>query len=200
LSPIKDKHIISIGDAITGIISGGPSGTPQVSPKSIILSADPVACDTVARQMLKDYGTSDYSINRATHINTAANSPYSLGIADPGQIEQILVQNPSTNINDPNIENKLPSKFQLFQNYPNPFNSETTLSYQLNKGSKVRIDIFDLHGKLIHRIVDQRQSPGYYRFTWDSRKSSGTPVPSGIYFACFNINGIRQNFKMQLIK
>lgn len=200
LSPIKDKHIISIGDAITGIISGGPSGTPQVSPKSLIFSTDPVAGDTVARQMLKDHGTADSSINSATHIDTAAGSSYNLGIADPSQIEQILVENPSTNIKDPNIENKLPSQFQLFQNYPNPFNSETTLSYQLNKGSKVRVDIFDLHGKFVYRVVDQHQSPGYYRFNWDSRNSSGILVPSGIYFASFNIDGIRQNFKMQLIK
>jgi len=200
LAHIKDKQVISIGDAIAGIISGGPSGTPQVYPKSLIFGQDPVACDTVAMQMLKDYGTSDYSINKATHINSAANFPYNLGTNASGQIEQIFVENPSTSLENPRTNNNIASDFQLFQNYPNPFNSGTTLSYQLFKETKVRIDIFDVRGQLIHRVIDQRQYPGYYRFTWNARNSNGVPFPSGTYIASFELYGIRQNFKMQLIK
>ena len=42
LAPIMDKQVINICDAIHGIVSGGPMGMPQVTPKSLIFRIIPI--------------------------------------------------------------------------------------------------------------------------------------------------------------
>jgi uncharacterized protein (DUF362 family) len=197
LDSIRNKQVITICDAIYGIISGGPSGNPQVTPKSILMSKDPVAHDYIAAQMLKDYGCN--TINRAAHIATAAKAPYSLGTNDPNQIDSIKIENPTTGVDTIPDDNRAPDDFQLFQNYPNPFNSETSLTYQLYKSARVRLDIYNIQGALARRLVDTHQSNGYYRISWDGNDSNGTALPSGTYFARFLINDIQQTIRIMLI-
>lgn len=198
LTPIRSKQVIAISDAIYGIISGGPSGNPQVTPKSIIMSKDPVAHDYIATQLLKDNGCN--TVNRATHIATAAKAPYSLGTNDPNQIDLIKIENPTTAVDKMPDENQPPDDFQLFQNYPNPFNAETTLTYQLFKSARVRLDIYNIQGELVRRLVDASQGTGYYRISWNGNNTNGIPVPSGTYLARFLINDIQQTIRMMLIK
>jgi uncharacterized protein (DUF362 family) len=198
LAPIRNKQVITICDAIYGIISGGPSGNPQVTPKSIIMSKDPVAHDYIAAQMLKDNGCN--TLNRATHIATAAKAPYSLGTNDPNQIDLIKIENPTAGIDRIPNEEQIPDDFQLFQNYPNPFNSQTTLSYQLFKPARIRLDIYNMQGELVQCLVDTHQNSGYYRIPWDGRAANDNPVPSGTYLGQFRIDNVRQTIKMQLLK
>ncbi len=56
LSPIRDKQVINICDAIKGAASGGPNGLPNIYPKSLIFGTDPVACDYVSSEILDSYG------------------------------------------------------------------------------------------------------------------------------------------------
>ena len=198
LDSIRNKQVITICDAIYGIISGGPSGNPQVTPKSIIMGRDPVAHDYVAAQVLKDNGCN--TVNRATHIATAAKAPYSLGTNDPNQIDLIKIENPTTGIDRIPADNRTPDSFQLFQNYPNPFNAGTTLAYQLFKPGRVKLDIFDIQGELVCRLIDSNQGSGYHHVSWDGTNSNGTAIPSGTYFARFLINRMQQTIRMVLIK
>lgn len=198
VSPIQEKQVLNICDAIFGIISGGPSGRPQITTKSLILSKDPVAHDYIAAQMLKDNGCN--TLNRATHIATAAKAPYNLGTNDPNQIDLIKIENPTTGVDRiPNKKQTL-DDFQLFQNYPNPFNSQTTLSYQLFKPTKVRLDIYNIQGELVQCLVDTHQNCGYYRIPWDGNALNGATVPSGTYLGQFRIDNVRRTIKMQLLK
>jgi len=65
----------------------------------------------------------------------------------------------------------------LFQNYPNPFHSLTTISYQLPVTSHVRLNVYDLKGKMIKTLVDKKQSAGNYDLIFD-----GSGLPAGIYY------------------
>ena len=198
LIPIRTKQVITICDAIYGIISGGPSGSPQIAPKSIIMSKDPVAHDYTAAQLLKDNGCN--TLNRATHIASAAKSPYNLGTNDPSQIDLVEIDNPTTEIAETPGEQHIPGSFQLFQNYPNPFNAQTTFSYQLFKPARVRVDIYDIRGEHVNRLVDANQDNGYYRILWNGKSSNGISVPTGTYFGQFQIDDVGQTIKMQLLK
>ena len=198
LSPIRDKQVINICDAIYGIISGGPMGSPQITPKSLIISKDPVAHDYIAAQILKDNGCN--TLNRARHIETAAKAPYSLGTSDPNQIDIVPIDNPTTAIGKiPNDKNS-PSDVQLIQNYPNPFNAQTTLSYQLPNPAWVRLDIYNIRGELVNRLVDSYQNIGTYRISWDGKTPSGASVPGGTYLGRIQIGSGHQVIKMQLVK
>ena len=68
--------------------------------------------------------------------------------------------------------------FQLNTAYPNPFNPTTVISYQLLIASDLKLEIYDVQGKLIDTLVSQSQKPGFYSVNWNAQKFS-----SGVYFA-----------------
>lgn len=198
ISHIKDKHIISICDGLFGIISNGPTGQPQITPKTIIMGVDPVAHDYIGSQILQANGCN--TLNIATHIATAAQSPYNLGTNDPAQIDLINISNPTTNINDNNEFFNKPDKFRLYQNYPNPFNSQTTIPYQLYEPANIKIDIYDIKGTHIQNLINDFQQSGYYHVRWDAKALGDENVASGIYICKIKIEKYIHAFRIQLLK
>lgn len=98
------------------------------------------------------------------------------------------------------ISSKLPIDFKLYQNFPNPFNPTTTIKFDVSsvvscKKSVVRIDVFDVTGKLIANLVNELLSPGSYKVDWD-----GTNYSSGIYFYRILIEDFTETKKMILLK
>lgn len=83
-----------------------------------------------------------------------------------------------TETNTPNaIEDEIaiPVEFRLDRNYPNPFNPSTTLQFQLPKNEQVKIDIYDLMGKKVKTLVNNRYDAGVHQVIMDaSGLSSGT--------------------------
>lgn len=53
----------------------------------------------------------------------------------------------------------VPADFSLLQNYPNPFNPSTTISYDLSVKSLVTLKIYDILGREVETLVDQKQDP-----------------------------------------
>ena len=49
------------------------------------------------------------------------------------------------------------SKVKIYKNYPNPFNPTTTLNYELSTDSKVKINIYDMNGRLVRLLTSSRQ-------------------------------------------
>jgi len=82
----------------------------------------------------------------------------------------------------------LPGNFLISQNYPNPFNSETLIQYSLPEQGRVSLNIYNLMGQNIKRLVDETQTPGNYSIKWDGTDDSGKTVGSGIYFYLINLN------------
>ena len=89
----------------------------------------------------------------------------------------------------------LPTNFVLFQNYPNPFNPTTVISYQLPKVSNVSLKIFDVLGREVATLVNQKQSAGKYSVTFD-----GSRLPSGVYFYRLVAGSFVSVKKLMLIK
>jgi len=87
------QESLFIVDAVFGCYYGGPGGPPNMTYDGIILGEDRVAVDAVCRSILADHGCT--TINISGYIDTAAQPPYSLGIADLSQIERVDVLNPS---------------------------------------------------------------------------------------------------------
>jgi len=76
---------------------------------------------------------------------------------------------------------EFPLDFGLKQNVPNPFNPVTVIQYQLPQTAHVRIDIYNVAGKLVRTVVDEPQEAGYKAVTWDGTDESGRKVASGVY-------------------
>jgi hypothetical protein len=73
-------------------------------------------------------------------------------------------------------------KFALSQNYPNPFNPATTITYSLPSRGRVVLDVYDLSGRRVTRLVDEVQSAGAHALEWFGVNDAGVRVASGIYF------------------
>jgi len=78
---------------------------------------------------------------------------------------------------------KLPPRpLTLYQNHPNPFNPSTTIRYYIPYRARVRLDIYDVTGRLVRRLVNTDQRAGRYEVGWDGRNEEGRNVDSGVYF------------------
>lgn len=71
--------------------------------------------------------------------------------------------------------------FHLSQNYPNPFNSETHIEYTLPKSIWIKLNIYDLRGKLIKVLVNDNKQAGHHTARWNGKDDSGKTVASGVY-------------------
>lgn len=94
----------------------------------------------------------------------------------------------------------LPATFALEQNFPNPFNPSTAISYRLPTSGQVRLEVFNMLGQRVRRLVDQFMEAGNYTATWDSRDETGERVSSGIYLYRMTAGEFTETRKMMLLK
>jgi photosystem II stability/assembly factor-like uncharacterized protein len=86
------------------------------------------------------------------------------------------------------ITNSMNKNFILKQNYPNPFNPNTVIRYGLTANSFVRLKIFDIKGREIKTLVNQRQNSGEYKIEFN-----GSDINSGVYFYQLEVTGNKTN-------
>ena len=99
------------------------------------------------------------------------------------------------------IDNKLlPNAFALHQNYPNPFNPKTVIRYDLPKEATVKILIYDMLGRLVATLADNKHSAGFKQVHWDSTNRFGKKVSAGLYLYTIQADDFRQTKKMILLK
>ena len=72
----------------------------------------------------------------------------------------------------------------LYQNHPNPFNVSTEISWYSSIYSHVILTVFDVMGMEIRTLVDENQSPGIHRMTFNSEG-----LQAGVYFIRIQANG-----------
>lgn len=71
---------------------------------------------------------------------------------------------------------------ELFQAAPNPFNSSTNIRIFLPTMRATRLEVFDIQGRLVSKLVDSLLRAGEYSFTWNGTDERGHSVASGTYF------------------
>jgi photosystem II stability/assembly factor-like uncharacterized protein len=95
----------------------------------------------------------------------------------------------------------VPTNFYLSQNYPNPFNPTTKIKFDIPAGPvgqtflSVTLKIYDILGREIQTLVNEKLQPGSYEVTFD-----GSNLSSGIYFYQLKAGEYIENKKMVLIK
>ena len=76
----------------------------------------------------------------------------------------------------------LPEGYALGQNFPNPFNASTVITYTVMTTTDVSLEVFDILGRRVLTLVNDRLPPGIYESTWEGRDAAGRDVASGVYF------------------
>ena len=94
----------------------------------------------------------------------------------------------------------LPGEFALHQNYPNPFNPSTVITYDLATDSNVRLDIFDIMGRNVKTLVNEKQIGGRHIVSWDANDQFGQAVSAGVYLTRLHTGNKVFTQKMILMK
>jgi hypothetical protein len=92
-------------------------------------------------------------------------------------------------------EKSQPAAFALDQNYPNPFNPSTEIRYQIAQGSHVTLKVYNVLGKEVRTLVNERLEKGSYTTSFDA-----TGLTSGVYI--YKLTAGAQTFtrKMTLLR
>ena len=97
----------------------------------------------------------DFSIPMANALRTAGSDGMGIGdmrwLADRTSIEELIIPEALG--------------FVLGQNYPNPFYTQTTIPYQLERQSHVKLEVYDLLGRRIARVKEGFDSAGAHSVT-----------------------------------
>ncbi len=130
-----------------------------------------------------------------TRGRAAAAPPYFYVSSSRHDGFDILLLDTPTSVGDPDA-----SRLALNQNYPNPFNPQTTISFELSERMAVKLVIYDIQGKRIVSLVNERMDEGIYRRNWDGTNDSGDRVSSGVYFCRLSAGGEVMTRKLILLK
>lgn len=93
------------------------------------------------------------------------------------------------------IGSEIPSGYNLGQNYPNPFNPHTSIEYSIPRTGLVKLALYDLLGRQIKVLVNQKQNAGIYRAVLN-----GNNLSSGVYFYRLTTEDYTETKKMVIIK
>ena len=94
----------------------------------------------------------------------------------PTSLHFILEPDPS-----PSDDHFLVPNLQNLRVFPNPFRNNTSISYELLKAERVKIEIYNLKGQLVSVLKNELQKPGIHTSNFDGKTAEGHALPSGIY-------------------
>ncbi len=94
-----------------------------------------------------------------------------------------------------NISSSIPKSFMLYQNCPNPFNPTTKIKFSLPKNSNVAIKIYDITGREVSTLINEKLNAGTYIVDWDASNFA-----SGVYFYSLQTDNFTETKKLVLIK
>lgn len=99
------------------------------------------------------------------------------------------------------VSSSVPSKFKLENAYPNPFNPSTSIRFSIPEGQKVRLEVYDIRGKLVNSLVDSEfMNAGTYESVWNGKNNLGEKVASGIYLVRLTTQNYMKSIKLNMVK
>lgn len=95
----------------------------------------------------------------------------------------------------------VPLEFRVYPNHPNPFNPRTTLAFDLPAdAARVRLRLYDVHGRLVATLVNAPLAAGRHSVTWTGADDRGHPVASGVYVSVLETPLGRALGKLTLVR
>ena len=93
-----------------------------------------------------------------------------------------------------------PDQFALEQNHPNPFNSDTAIHYSLPQRATVVLDVFNLTGQEVARLVYGLREAGAYTVRWDGRDNADRTLATGVYIYRLQAGEYTESRKLLLLR
>ncbi|MFH1852711.1 MAG: T9SS type A sorting domain-containing protein [Candidatus Neomarinimicrobiota bacterium] len=97
-------------------------------------------------------------------------------------------------------EDAQPQEYLLLPVSPNPFNSRAWIGYYLPTTVPVRLEIYDIRGRLVTTLVDRNEVAGFNSVVWDGTDKNGMSVGTGVYLCYLKAGPYQQTQKLVLLK
>ena len=94
----------------------------------------------------------------------------------------------------------VPATFALSQNYPNPFNPTTNIEFALPQHENVKLEVYDILGRLVTTLANTDMPAGTYRVVWNGKDARGQSVASGLYLYRLQAGSFTSVKKMLMLK
>jgi hypothetical protein len=155
------------------------------------------------RRYVMSSGAENYTVNPNDTIRIVASQLIARGSSNRNSVTLLknyantawAVYNSGFTVEVSKISSNVPMKFSLNQNYPNPFNPTTNIKFDVAKYCNTEISVFDVMGRKIGTLVNQKLSPGSYEVEWNASTYS-----SGIYYIRMQSDNYIETQKALLIK
>jgi len=94
----------------------------------------------------------------------------------------------------------LPTETAIAGVFPNPFNPRATIAYDLASAGAVRLEIYDVGGRLLRVLAAATLPAGHQEATWDGRDDSGREVAAGQYLCRLRAADVSSLRKLTLVR
>jgi len=171
-------YTITIGASANGSVSLDPAGGTYEEGTVV----------TIKATANERYKFSSWSGDKSGSVN-----PETITMNGNKSLNAVFEFNTGVNLNT------IPEQAMLSQNYPNPFSTITTIPYQLNEASNVKLTVFNFLGEKVKILVNERRSAGLHEVVWDASDQSGKQLSNGIYFFRLEIGNNQAETKKSIL-
>jgi hypothetical protein len=124
-----------------------------------------------------------------TWVSNARNGALEADLRSPGSL--VSVEDPAA---------AAPGALRLSRPWPNPSRSTSWVRFSLASAGDVRLEVFDVAGRRVRRLVDGRREAGVHDVAWDGRTDEGGAAGAGLYFYRFESGGARDQQRIVLVR
>jgi hypothetical protein len=174
-------------EMLLGTLTFVPSSVPDNAPLALVPRRNPSLPDAMAYSHGPEHALHPmYPVDSDPFVAWMNYRDPTVGIDDrPG---------------DDDVPDAGPAQTRLLPNYPNPFNPETTVRFELARDGHLRIDVFDVMGRRVARLLDEDRVAGTGQVTWHGRDRHGRTLPSGAYYVRLETGTRVDTRKVMLLK
>ncbi len=90
--------------------------------------------------------------------------------------------------------------FKLYPNYPNPFKRTTKIRYDIPYTSFVKLLIYDICGRQVKQLINEKQEMGRYNISWNGKDKNGKECSAGVYFVSMKTENYKSIKKVLIAK
>jgi aminopeptidase N len=109
--------------------------------------------------------------------------PYRYSHAEMCSNSEYILRNLLGEPHDPTgVEDVAAGQMRLSQNAPNPFSAATRIAFSLPKALEVEMNVYDVRGREVARLIDKRMDAGRHSVMWTGRDRAGRAVAPGVYW------------------
>ncbi len=103
-------------------------------------------------------------------------------------------------IGNVSVDENISHATRLFEAYPNPFNPKTNISFNLQQEEQVKINIYNIAGKSVRKLIDTKMPAGHHSVEWDGTDDTNNALGSGVYFYRMTTSDYQDLKKLILLK